>query len=284
MVLCTLLLSSCGFSFGDDKPSETKTSAPALSTPPVVNDRPGNALSQMQPAKGVNTNLFGEKLRSDDDRLDRLEGAVQNLRNDFDNMAPAITRLTSVEGDLQELITQLETLLEQEAATPAPAPVVQRPQPVPAQPPAMKPPTQLEPVASRPQPIPDPPDAPKPASAPPGQSVIGLRVGEHPDKTRIVMDATGQPTFSFDLDNAERIFIVELPGTSWSAATQKNFSSSPLLQSYRTDTLGSGGTRLIMQLKKDAEVTYSKVINGKQSGQKRIVIDLRSDNSGVATQ
>lgn len=290
LVLCAFLLSSCGFSFGDSKPSETKSSAPALSTPPVAGERPGpaNAMANMQPALGVNTNLFGEKLRGDDDRLDRLEGAVQNLRNDFDSMAPAITRLVTVEGDLQQLITQLETLLEEESAPPpqrpAPAAPVQAPAPMqqgPA-PQATTPPTQLEPMAQRPQPVIEP--APTPAPQMAGQNVIGIRVGEHPDKTRIVLDATGKPSFTYDLDNNEKIFIVELPGTGWSATAQKSFSSSPLLASYRTDSLNGNGTRLIVQLKKSASVTYSSKLDGTKPGQARIVIDLSPDNSAMATQ
>jgi hypothetical protein len=45
------------------------------------------------------------------DRLDRLENAVQELRNDFDTITPAITRLVAIEGDIQKLITQLDTPL-----------------------------------------------------------------------------------------------------------------------------------------------------------------------------
>lgn len=303
MILCAFLLSSCGFSFGDSKPSETKASGgsnPALSTPPIAGDRPGNSandLSQMKPALGVNTNLFGEKIKDEDQRLDRLETAVQSLRNDFDSVAPSINRLISVEGDLQELIGQLETLLDQESAPPprpAPAPVVNpAPAPMPAQPQgpvmpeqtATSAPTDLAPAAAaRPQPIPDPVPAPAPAPAATGQSIVSIRVGEHPDKTRIVLDASGNPNYSYDLDNSEKIFIVELPGTGWSASAQSTFSSSPLLGSYRTDSLNGNGTRLIMQLKKAAAVVYSSKIGGKQPGQERIVIDLAPDNSGAATQ
>lgn len=117
-----------------------------------------------------------------------------------------------------------------------------------------------------------------------GQSIVSIRVGEHPDKTRIVLDASGNPNYSYDLDNSEKIFIVELPGTGWSASAQSTFSSSPVLASYRTDSLNDNGTRLIMQLKKAASVVYSSKIGGKQPGQERIVIDLAPDNSGAATQ
>lgn len=301
MILCAFLLSSCGFSFGDSKPSETKAaggSNPALSTPPIAGNRPGNSandLSQMKPALGVNTNLFGEKIKDEDKRLDRLETAVQSLRNDFDSVSPSINRLISVEGDLQELIGQLETLLEQESAPPppqrpAPAPMAApAPTPVAPQGPAMPAqtatatPTNIAPAA-RPQPIPDPAPVTAPAPAMAGQSIVSIRVGEHPDKTRIVLDASGNPNYSYDLDNSEKIFIVELPGTGWSASAQSTFSSSPVLASYRTDSLNGNGTRLIMQLKKAASVVYSSKIGGKQPGQERIVIDLAPDNSGAATQ
>ena len=169
---------------------------------------------------------------------------------------------------------------------PAPAPMA-GPAPAPAmQPPAASnPPTDLAPAA-RPQPVMEPAPAPAPAPTPAvaGQNVISIRIGEHPDKTRIVLDASGKPQYSYDLDNNEKIFIVELPGTGWTATAQQTFSSSPLLQSYRTDSLNGNGTRLIIQLKKAASVAYSSKIGGKQAGQERIVIDLAPDNSGIATQ
>ena len=290
MILCSVLLSSCGFSFGNDKSSDkpAKTigntaSKPGLDTPPIANDRPGNALPGLQPPLGVNTSsLFPAGLDDDTDRINRLETAVQALRNDFDEMAPAMTRLAGVEGDLQDLITQLEALLvETEEPEPAPAfqPAQRAPMPL-AGPQSSGPPAQM---AEKPPPAPPPSTTPPPVSGKSG--VLDMRVGEHPDKTRIVLDVGGAADFSYDLDNGEKILVIELPNSKWQTTTQGTYSKSPVLKSYRTDSMNNGaGARLILQLKGPATVIYSGSIKGKRAGEKRVILDLGQDNAQSSTQ
>lgn len=250
--------------------------------------------------KGVNTALFTGKV-NDENRFIRLENAVQELRNDFDAMAPAIVRLVSIEKDIQNLIAQLDVLTG--GAVSAPAPSVEssqlevsapsQPAPIPAaisnaQEIAAASSTELETPApstldtipeatSAPAQIVPQAPAPAPAATSSGTFVKDVRVGAHPGKMRIVLDLKGRSKFNADLDNAEHILVIELPDTAWNAANTKDFSGNPLLSSYRTSPLDNGaGTMLILQLKKSSDITYKTSIADPDGVSSRIVIDLAS--------
>lgn len=63
-------------------------------------------------SKGIRAeDLFREPIKDTDQRLKRLENAVVEIRQDLDAALPAINRLISIEGDIQELVTQLQTLM-----------------------------------------------------------------------------------------------------------------------------------------------------------------------------
>ena len=229
-------------------------------------------------------NLFGKSLRSDDERLDRLERAVQDMRNEFNNVEPSIRRLMAIEGDIQNLIAELQELSEDPAmAKPL------RPQPV-AEPIPLRP---KQPTKTVPKPIKTAPVQPKPviepvvvASTPApapatfkrpdpdgNTGVYSVRIGEHPGKTRIVLDVGTKKTFRTDIDNNEKIMIVELPDTKWTAAKSQSFSKSPFIASYKVEEAGDGHM-MIFQLKSKAKIGYEAEI-GSISGQgRRIVIDL----------
>lgn len=55
--------------------------------------------------------LFSESLSNEADRFDRLENAVQDIRDEFDKMSPSINRLVSIESDIRELHDQLKVLI-----------------------------------------------------------------------------------------------------------------------------------------------------------------------------
>ncbi len=146
MGLTLIGLSSCNFASSQDnngstpqnsteaRREELKTDIPAnqqqdLTKPPSGNagfsvnpvslNAPGStANSDLQPSMGLNTKrLFSESLGNENARLDRLEAAVQAMRDDFDTLTPSISRLIAVESDIQELVNQLNTLVQGEGAS-----------------------------------------------------------------------------------------------------------------------------------------------------------------------
>lgn len=251
-----LVLSACGdkgasMSKGaDDK--EIKTTSHINSADP-----------DLKLDRGMNPkNIFGANLRSDSERMDRLERAVQKMRNEFDSVRPSIRRLMAIEADIQNLIGELKKMTEDTAMAATPAPMVERTPPPQAA--AKKSPAQK--MATK--------------KAPPVQngkaSVYDVRIGEHPGKTRIVLDVNAKARFSTDIDNSERIMIVELPDASWGTSSSKNFSRSPHLASYKTESAGNG-TMLIFQLRKAAKITYKDDLPSNSGSGRRIVIDLSSN-------
>lgn len=329
-MLCPLLLSACGESTptGYSGSANSDTLKP-VAAPPGADEQPplpGTTGIPKTPdglpvlsAKGVNTHLFSEKISGDSARIERLENAVQELRNDFDAMSPAIVRLVSIEKDLQNLIGQLDMLTNGGAAAAIPPieessldvaePVQPADVPLPpaspdsapaaapeiAPPPAPEAPANPTPLVPAQEPAASsaPAAAPvmpstagvapsataaatsqPPASAPSGPVVTGIRVGEHPDKVRIVLDLTGSSGYSADLDNDEKILVIELPDAGWTAASQQELAANPLLASYHTEALGDHGTMLILQLKKASSIAYKAAMGG-EGGTAKIVIDLK---------
>lgn len=350
--------------------ADGRVPAPGTTGAPKTKD----GLPALQPPMGLNNkSLFENPIDDPNERMRRLENAVQELRNDFDTMSPSIVRLVAVEKDLQDLIKQLQSVVsdtpapitEEEltapvtASTPTPDPI---PPPESAQgapppdepetgtpetlPPVAPPPAKsvsapLPPAASAPAqkaedllnaplsdsgsgalkpldsadgaPTPLSPtmtpaetDAPAPASDPAlesfakppaqtaaqtaaapqtakapaktGASVTALRVGEHPGKTRLVFDIAGDKgakiAYTLDLDNGEKILVIEIPAAAWSAPATRSFPGAPLIASYKTDSAAGGGTLLILQLKAPAKIIYEGYMPGTSGQGGRLIIDL----------
>lgn len=107
-------------------------------------------------------------------------------------------------------------------------------------------------------------------------AVKRLRMGQHPGKTRLVLDLNKKPSFSYDLDNSEKLLLVDISGARWDAAAKKSMAKHPLVAAYSTHDNGSGGTMLVLELKKPVKVTMSTAMkpNPKAGGYHRIVMDL----------
>lgn len=320
-ILCPVILSACGESTPSGYAgSPTSDTLKPIAAPPGADEQPplpGVTGTPKTPdglpsltAKGTNTALLSAKMSSEVDRLDRLENAVQELRNDFDAMAPAIVRLVSIEKDLQNLIGQLDmltsgeaaatvppieetALLEAEATQPASVPLP--PIPADALPPAETAPVEQQatdmpapltppipqpaPQAATPPVTPAPTAAPAPAPTPPvaqtaAATVTAIRIGQHPGKVRIVLDLKGKSSYTADLDNAEKILVVELPEAAWTAAAQQNISGNPVIASYSTEPMSGSGTRLIIQVKSSTSIVYQGVMGAEGGADNRVIIDL----------
>jgi len=223
-------------------------------------------------ASGLNPkNIFGKRLKSDKERLDRLERAVQDMRNEFDTTKPAITRLTGLEGEIQTLIGELQHLNREGTLPAMPAPMAQKPNNSATYNPPKK--TMAAPTTA---PATMAPKKTYQSKAPPAYngkaSVYDLRIGEHPGRTRIVMDTNGKAGFSVDVDNNEKIAVIDLPQAGWTASTSRALAKSNFVSSYKVQPSGNGHI-LILQLKRNAQVTYKSDLKGSGSG-RRLVIDL----------
>lgn len=137
-------------------------------------------------------------------------------------------------------------------------------------------------VAAAPTPAPAPSVAASPASMPTanvqndasGVFVRNLRFGEHADKTRLVLDTSDQVTFRYDIDNSEKLLVIEMPQTGWRGSESMDITNSPLVSSYSVVSDNNGGHQLIMQLKEPAQVLWAQALMPGGPQGHRIVIDL----------
>jgi hypothetical protein len=104
--------------------------------------------------------------------------------------------------------------------------------------------------------------------------VTSVRTGMHPGKVRFVLDMSQKPTFSYDLDNDEKLLLVELPNTGWDAAMRKSLGSNPLIKSYSVRTSGDGASRLAIELRAPVQVGMAKVFAPNRTYGHRIVLDV----------
>lgn len=255
----------------------------------------------MNPSRGLNTQrLFATAAGNDDERMERLETAVQTLRDDFDKVSPAINRLIAIEQEIQTLVDQLQVLVEGENpaldtssippvseqaltdtaispdAASAASPTLD-PLPPPAPPQSIIPETQpISPPAATVAPTPPVAPIPAPAAAVPvsGDGLRNVRIADHDSKTRIVLETSSNIAYTADID-PEQILIVSLAsgGSSVDAASIK--PKSALISSVDITPQTSGGMIVAMPLSKSTKILGKGVLQPDgQNPNYRIYIDL----------
>lgn len=236
-----------------------------------------NGLPTLTP-KGINVDtIFSSDIRNTNDRFDRVENAVIDLKKEFESYKPSIVRLASVESDIQNLIQELEVLLNDEPQKPNENVTldIQQLNPVPtSQPtPLSKPPaTKAKPIKAAPKTKPT-----RPTQKYDGTVGVGLRVADHADKTRIVIDLNNKTPYTIDLDNNEKILIVELPNAKWIGNKTHKFVTSPVLDKLDVETINGGsGSLIIFALKKPTKVLQQNILGAdKKHPHNRIYFDLK---------
>ncbi len=261
VVLSALMVTSCGdYSFLNRSDKRVITQSDEeyqRSVSRVTSDTP-RALD----FETNNKNLFAKSLRTDNERLDRLERSVQSIRNDFDTVQPSIRRLMAIESDIQELIGELRDLsVEPTMVMTAPEPVVE----------AYRAPIAQAPVASAPQKTYQKKSAPAVEAG--KATIYDVRSGEHPGKSRLVLDVNTTATYNIDIDNNENVMVIDLPNTTWTAATSKTFPKSSVISSYNVEASDTGHL-MIIQLKKNARIGYKATLPANTGSGKRIVLDV----------
>ncbi|MGH1403039.1 MAG: hypothetical protein ACRBDL_02235 [Alphaproteobacteria bacterium] len=254
-----------------------------------------NGLPALKPMKGVNVDtLFSEKIRDNGKRFNRVENAVVDLRKEFELYKPSIVRLSAVESDIQHLIKELEVLLQETPPEQNNMPVElakQNAQEAELQVKQLDPnPIQANPKQpSVPSINPKPPPKKKATSKtiPPdkngnhiysdGVIAQNLRVGEHADKVRLVLDTNKKTKYSIDLDNDENLIIIELPEAKWTGQYERDITSSALIESYVVEPLNQGkGSMIIISLtKKTGIMRQERLSPDGSSAYHRIYFDLK---------
>lgn len=245
------LLAACGSSEEAGTLAANDLAKPPVSADAITQAGPFEARrGGMMGSFGVNLDTyFAQETDRPIDRITRLEHVVSALQRDLKTMAAPVQHYASEQAELQAAADQarMTALL------------------TPPAPPAMAPPVKLTETKA-------PVKAPAATSAP---SVQNVRIGEHTDKIRIVLDMNVMSDYSADLDNNEKILVIDLPQAGWSAAKEKNFAASPLLKSYKVESRGDKGSMLILQLKGPTAIVAQQKLVPQEGMGPRIVIDLK---------
>lgn len=106
-------------------------------------------------------------------------------------------------------------------------------------------------------------------------AVTGVRIGEHGTKTRLVFDLDGKtkPAFKYDLDNGEKLLLVEMPSSSWTGKSSGK-PKSPLVEGWTASAGADGGSTVAIQLKKDARVLSTEFLKAEGKDPARLVVDI----------
>lgn len=300
-VCCVCALSACSLFDGLTEVPRGTAAAPSMQKAPIgvttQTASPMETLKSLLPPEGLHFKpLFNEKMSDTDDRFKRLEFAVQDMRNDLDTVVPALARMAEIDRANKAVAVQQQALAS--AATPVigDAPVSSTPvalvqSPPPAVQPEMAAATAPQPAAAVP-PVPElmakqalpqaAPEAVKPAESAPAPAapapaaplgdVKALRMADHKDMTRLVLDMTAEYKGSVQLDSDGKRLVVSLQGLNWLGQKSVEVSSAELVSGYRV-----ADGNLYVDLMYPTQIKERKMmLPGADSKDYRAVIDLYS--------
>lgn len=105
-------------------------------------------------------------------------------------------------------------------------------------------------------------------------SVDDVRIGLHPDKTRIVFELSGKNQFrAFTLENPPRV-VIDMPAFEWRAGQISKPAASPV-STIRQGTLEQGRSRIVVELKEPVLIRDAFILRKNEGKPDRLVIDIK---------
>ena len=112
-----------------------------------------------------------------------------------------------------------------------------------------------------------------PRGAPP-PAVMSARIGEHADKTRLVLELSDPVNLrAFSLASPNRV-ILDLPEVAWRMGNPPVPSGRGLIKAYRYGVFRTGNSRMVIDLNRPARLGETLVIPPSAGFGYRLVIDL----------
>jgi len=106
-------------------------------------------------------------------------------------------------------------------------------------------------------------------------TVTNLRVGQHPGKTRIVLDLSGKTSFQTRLENGNKVLVVSLPSAVWGTDASAKSADQSLFAGYTANEKGSGSV-LKIALSAPSKLVYKQALKPSGDFGNRIVLDIVS--------
>ena len=227
---------------------------------PVADPQLAQRLSRLeQNVGGIQSNVSG------------LESDVAGLQEEVTSIRPRVAKVEAIEKHFRDLSLELDRINKtydmapvvrpEKTATAAPSPKAVESK---ALPPVVE---AKKPVAVKKAPV-------AKAAAPAPLKVQKVRIGEQASgKTRIVLDTTAPAKISYDIDNGEKILVIELPGAAWDAQKSQTLKNSGLVASYTSEG-HDVGSRMIVQLTDAAQVVSTSRLDPAEGAGYRVFLDL----------
>jgi len=128
-----------------------------------------------------------------------------------------------------------------------------------------------------PKPVPPPTTAgPSPGTAPQGQPpvVLSARIGEHADRTRLVLELSDPVNLrTFTLANPDRV-VVDMPEVAWRLGAPPQPTGNGSVKSYRFGLFREGNSRMVIDLNKPVTLGDTLVLPPSDGFGYRLVIDM----------
>ncbi len=250
-------------------------------------------------AKSTNTTPI--TTTTPEQRIAELEASVQSLRADYERIMPAFASLNTTNERIQTLLNELEgrggiaksadmaatsqtqapqeTAIEASVTKPIIPPmgtnitkfkddeILATSEKMASDSAIISPAATNDPVMAT---------APVTSSKTMNSSVTAMRIGEHASKTRLVFDLSSKtkPDFSYDLDNEEKLLMIDMPSSSWDGKDSGKPANSLMVSGWSAQPLANGGSAVAIQLKKDARVLSTEFLKAEGKDPAKIVIDI----------
>ncbi|MFQ6016613.1 MAG: N-acetylmuramoyl-L-alanine amidase [Kiloniellaceae bacterium] len=105
-------------------------------------------------------------------------------------------------------------------------------------------------------------------------SVVAVRIGEHPDKTRFVMELSEEPRYRiFTLPDPFRV-VIDLPELDWKPPAEALPGGSGLIAAMRFGLFAPGTSRVVLDAKSPVEVQNVFVMAPQDGHANRLVLDI----------
>ncbi|MFK7839837.1 MAG: hypothetical protein AB8B83_05845 [Bdellovibrionales bacterium] len=105
--------------------------------------------------------------------------------------------------------------------------------------------------------------------------VTDVRIGQHPGKTRIVIDLSDVARFQTSLKEDNKILSVKLPSVSWAVNDAVNVNGGGLVRAYKAED-NTHGSSVEFVLGASSRIAYQKAFKPAEGRGNRIVLDLVS--------
>ncbi len=222
---------------------------------------PIDSLKELNPNfKPKTTLLFAEKLNTTEERVDRLENAVQKIKEDFDVMAPSVVRLVAIEKDIKKLVKQLEDVVyEENKNLKVTTPTWSGADILPSN---TKSTSKIASVKNK--------------KLDKNIIISGMRVEENINTTRLVLDISSKVNVDTSFSNKNKELALIISNAIWEGEEYWESEFSPLISSYRVD--GVGNNKIIkVSLNFPAKLIKQDTVPIKQGQGYQIILDLQSD-------